>query len=75
VVAHCGADLVEVFVERVRATGIDGSDDTFRIVSTIQQLLEQFPGDLEPSFQEEMCQFFQDAFVLVNKARCVVLHC
>ena len=52
---------------------LDRSEDTFRNVSTFLLLLQNFPGDMEPTFQRDVVLFFTMQIPELDRLRCLQL--
>lgn len=48
---------------------LDRSEDTFRHASSLLLLLQQFPGDMQPEFQQDMVTFFTNQLPILNQLR------
>lgn len=67
------AELLDVFMRKLEERGLDRSEDSFRIVSTVQLLLQRFPGDMTDVFQADVILFFSKAFTSLNSLRRVCI--
>ncbi len=47
------------------------SKDSPQAAATIGQLLQSFPGDMDPQFRDDMVKFFCEMFFALDGLRCV----
>lgn len=71
------AELLDLYMGKLEEQ-LDRSEDTFRNMSSLLLLLQQFPGDMEPLFQQDMVTFFNNQLPVINQLRlffiCSGLH-
>jgi len=61
-------ELLEIYMAKLEEQ-IDRSEDTFRHVSSMLLLLQHFPGDMQPDFQQDMITFFASCLPILNQLR------
>ncbi|KAL0026395.1 hypothetical protein WJX79_005738 [Trebouxia sp. C0005] len=72
---YCNAVTCETFEELLDTymakleEQLDRSEDTFRHVSSMLLLLQHFPGDMQPDFQQDMLTFFATCLPTLNQLR------
>lgn len=63
------AELLDLYMGKLEEEQLDRSEDTFRNMSSLLLLLQQFPGDMEPLFQQDVVTFFTNQLPIVNQLR------
>ena len=62
------AELLSLYMDKLEAN-LDRSEETFRAVVTLQQLMQHFPGDMDPLFQQDTIAHFRLMFQQLNELR------
>ena len=62
------AELLDLYMTKLEEQ-VDRSEDTFRNMSSLLLLLQQFPGDMEPLFQQDVVTFFTNQLPVINQLR------
>ena len=68
------AELLDLYMIKLEEQ-LDRSEDTFRNMSSLLLLLQQFPGDMEPLFQQDMVTFFTNQLPVINQLRFLFMCC
>ena len=63
------AELLDLYMGKLEEEQLDRSEDTFRNMSSLLLLLQQFPGDMEPLFQQDVVTFFTNQLPIINQLR------
>lgn len=66
--AAVAAELLDVYMGKLEEQ-LDRTEDTFRHMSSLLLLLQQFPGDMEPLFQQDVLTFFTNQLPVINQLR------
>lgn len=62
------AELLDLYMGKLEEQ-LDRTEDTFRHMSSLLLLLQQFPGDMEPLFQQDVVTFFANQLPVINQLR------
>lgn len=62
------AELLDLYMGKLEEQ-LDRTEDTFRHMSSLLLLLQQFPGDMEPLFQQDVVTFFSNQLPVINQLR------
>ena len=65
------AELLSLYLGKLEDTPLDRSEDTYRTISMVHQLLHSFNGDMEPAFRADMIVFLCDIFPKLHDLRLV----
>ena len=68
------AELLDLYMGKLEEQ-LDRSEDTFRNMSSLLLLLQQFPGDMEPLFQQDVVTFFTNQLPVINQLRFLFISC
>ena len=69
------AELLDLYMGKLEEEQLDRSEDTFRNMSSLLLLLQHFPGDMEPLFQQDVVTFFTNQLPIVNQLRSLLRCC
>ncbi|KAL3152001.1 hypothetical protein ABBQ32_001121 [Trebouxia sp. C0010 RCD-2024] len=61
-------ELLDLYMGKLEEQ-LDRTEDTFRHMSSLLLLLQQFPGDMEPLFQQDVVTFFSNQLPVINQLR------
>ena len=64
----CHSELLDIYMAKLEEQ-LDRTEDTYRHVSSLLLLLQQFPGDIHPDFQHDMVTFFANRLPVLNQLR------
>ena len=70
IVGTC-VELLNLYLGKLEDTPLDRSEDTYRTISMVHQLLHSFNGDMEPAFRADMIVFLCDIFPKLHDLRLV----
>ncbi|KAK9806879.1 hypothetical protein WJX72_005975 [[Myrmecia] bisecta] len=62
-------ELLHLFMTKLEAQALNRSEETFRAASSLQLLVQRFPADMEPDFQQDMLLFFRHMFPQLHSLR------
>lgn len=66
------AELLDMYMGKLEEQ-LNRSEDTFRNASSLLLLLQHFPGDMDPPFQQDVVTFFANQLPIVNQLRFICL--
>ena len=66
------SELLDIYMSKLEEQ-LDRSEDSFRNMSSLLLLLQHFPGDMEPVFQQDVVTFFSNQLPVINQLRFVSL--
>ena len=72
--AVLAAELLDLYMGKLEEQ-LDRTEDTFRHMSSLLLLLQQFPGDMEPLFQQDVVTFFTNQLPVLNQLRLSTCCC
>lgn len=62
------SELLDMYMGKLEEQ-LDRSEDSFRNMSSLLLLLQHFPADMEPLFQQDMVTFFTNQLPVINQLR------
>ena len=62
------SELLDIYMGKLEEQ-LDRSEDSFRNMSSLLLLLQHFPGDMEPLFQQDVVTFFANQLPAINQLR------
>ena len=63
------AELVDVYLDKLELSPLDRSEDTFRTISMVHLLLQNFQGDMTNEFRTDMVAWFCLMFPRLHELR------